>query len=328
MKGSTTSFPASLPDIEQAFENQHPFWTLVQLHRRDLGKFGLSMGFYILKHSPEWIRPIAIANIVDIISNPNRHAVTALWINGAVLAIAIAQNIPTHYLHVRFMSIAKRNMERNLRLAIAQRLQCLSIGYFRQQSSGALQAKLLSDVDAIGTLTSHLFQFLPATLLTIAVAIAVTAVRAPWFLLFFVGTVPAAAIIVRSFKKPIRDRNHRFRQQIEALSARLVDMVKLVPVTRAHGAESTEIAKVEQRLQTVNQAGLRLDTINALTNATAWVTLRLFYCLCLLSSAWFAYSGQFEISAGDVVLLIGYFDSLTGGMVQIMTVFPQLGKGF
>ena len=35
-----------------------------------------------------------------------------------------------------------------------------------------------------------------------------------------------------------------------------------------------------------------------------------------------------NVSVGDVVLLTGYFDSLTMGIVQILNILPQLGKGF
>ena len=286
------------------------------------------MLFYVIKHSPEWIRPIIIANVVDIISNPSRNSLSALWLNGAVLGILVVQNLPTSYLHVRFKSAATRQMESNLRSAIARRLQYLSIGFYEQKSSGTLQTKLLRDVEAIQGLTNHLFQFLPSTALTILIAIGVTAVRAPWFLIFYLGTIPAAVILVRTFKEPIRDRNRVFRRQTEEMSARLIEMIQLIPVTRAHGTENTALERIESRLKNVQGAGVRLDSINAVTNASSWVTLRLLNGVCLFSAAALAYTGELGITAGDVVLLTGYFDSLTGGVVQIMTVFPQLGKGF
>ncbi|NEO64634.1 MAG: ATP-binding cassette domain-containing protein, partial [Moorea sp. SIO4G2] len=37
---------------------------------------------------------------------------------------------------------------------------------------------------------------------------------------------------------------------------------------------------------------------------------------------------QWSITVGDVVLLTGYFDSLTNSIVQILAVLPQIGKGF
>ncbi|MEO1400345.1 MAG: ABC transporter ATP-binding protein [Cyanobacteria bacterium J06635_1] len=310
------------------YRSATPLKTLLYLYRSDLDKLALSVFFYIIKHSPEWIRPVVLANVINIIAAPDQMSLRALWINGGVLAIAIAQNIPNQYLHIRFLSTASRNLEMNLRGAVVQRLQQLSIGFYQQRSTGVLQSKVLRDVEEIQQLTAYLFQFMPAALLNIGVAIAVTAVRAPVFVLFFVGTVPVAAILVQTLRGAIRRRNAIFRQRREGLSARLIEMIKLIPVTRAHGAEAAETEQIERRLGAVRQAAIRLDTINAVTGAVAWVVLRLFNLGCLLLAAWFVYTQRFGLAVGDVVLLTGYFDSLTNAVIQILTVLPQMGTGF
>ncbi|MEO0455357.1 MAG: ABC transporter ATP-binding protein [Cyanobacteria bacterium P01_A01_bin.114] len=318
----------SLDWMIHRYRSATPLKTLLYLYQPDLDKLALSVFFYIVKHSPEWIRPVVLANVIDIISDPNQGSLRALWINAAVLAIAVAQNIPNQYLHIRFLSTASRNLEMTLRGAVVQRLQQLSIGFYQQRSTGVLQSKVLRDVEEIQQLTAYLFQFMPAALLNIGVAIAVTALRAPVFVLFFVGTVPVAAILVQTLRGAIRRRNAIFRQRREGLSARLIEMVKLIPVTRAHGAEAVEAAHIDQRLGAVRQAARRLDTINAVTGAVAWVVLRLFNLGCLLLAAWFVYTQQFGLTVGDVVLLTGYFDALTSAVIQILTVLPQMGTGF
>ncbi|MGQ4647238.1 ATP-binding cassette domain-containing protein [Lyngbya aestuarii] len=310
------------------YRGDRPLRTLLILYRQDLGKLGLSMVFYVIKHSPEWIKPLVVANVIDIISNPDKSSLSDLWLNGAILAASVVQNIPTHYLHIKFMSVATRNMESNLRSLITRHLQNLEIGFYKYKSTGTLQNKLLRDVEQVQLLTTYVFQYVPSAILTILVAIAVTAVRAPWFLIFFMATVPAAVTLVRLLKKPIRLRNQAFRQQLEGMSAQLLEMIKLIPVTRAHAAEDQEIERVERRLRTVRHSAVQLDSINAIANASSWVTLRLFNCVCLLTAGWLVYTGKLGITVGDVVLLTGYFDSLTTSLVQIMAVLPEIGKGF
>ena len=316
----------------QSYETQYrgdrPLQTLFSLYQNDGKTLSLSLLFYLIKHSPEWIRPILIANIVDIISIPESHNLSDLWVNGAVLAVLVVQNIPTHYLHVGYMSAATRHMEYNLRTAMTRRFQELSIGFYRQNSKGALQTKVTRDVEAIQDLTRYVFQLLPSAFLTIVFALIATAVRAPWFLLFFIGTVPVAATLMRSLRGPIRQRNRDFRQQIEHMSARMIEMIQLIPVTRAHGAEQVEIQRIDERLSSVRQAAMQLDSINAIAASSSWVTLRLFNGVCLVVSAYLAFTGKLDITVGDVVLLTGYFDSLTGAIVQIMMVLPQIGRGF
>jgi ATP-binding cassette, subfamily B, bacterial len=310
------------------YRSHAPLRTLLLLYSHDWDKLALSMIFYVIKHSPEWIRPIVIANIIDIVSRPQEHSLKQLWLNGAVLAISIVQNIPTHYLHIMTMSAATRQMEANLRNLLTRQLQQLSIGFYKQRSIGVLQTKLLRDVEEIQLLTSHIFQFLPSALLTILIAIIITASRAWRFLFFFAATVPAAVILVQVLKTPIQQRNHIFRRQMEVMSSHLLEMIKLVPVTRAHGIEETEIERTQQRLHSVKRAAMGLDSINAMTNASTWVTLRLFNAICLVTSAYMAYTSQMGITSGDVILLTGYFDALTNSIVQILAVLPQIGTGF
>jgi ATP-binding cassette subfamily B protein len=310
------------------YRSNAPLKTLLLLYSRDWHKIALSMLFYVIKHSPEWIQPIIVANIIDIISSPQEHSLTQLWLNGGILAIAIVQNIPTHYLHIITLSAATRQMETNLRYCLTQQLQMLTIGFYKHRSTGVLQNKFLLDVAEIQQLTSYLFQFLPSTLLTIIIAITVTAMRAWQFLFFFVAIVPTAVVLIRVLKTPIEKRNYAFRRQMEMISCHIIEMIKLVPVTRAHGVEEIEMERTKQRLDSVKRAGLRLDGINAITNASTWVTIRLFNALCLVTAASLAYTGRIGITPGEVILLTGYFDTLTGSVVQILAVLPQMSSGF
>jgi ATP-binding cassette subfamily B protein len=226
------------------------------------------------------------------------------------------------------MSLATRGMEANLRATLAQRLHELAIDFYKKYNTGALQNKILRDVESIETLSNQLFQYLPSTILTVGIAIAVTAVKVPWFLLFFVATVPIAVILMNALRKPLRDRNHVLRKQMEGMSVYLIEAIKLIPITRAHGVEATEMERTEGKLSDVRHAAIRVDSINAITGAASWVTLRTFSCICLVISAWCAYTGKLGIGAGDVVLLTSYFDSLTMSVVMILTVLPQMSKGF
>ncbi|HIK44386.1 MAG TPA: ABC transporter ATP-binding protein [Leptolyngbyaceae cyanobacterium M65_K2018_010] len=325
-----TSAPAAAAQslLTGHYRSDAPVLTLLRLYQHDWPKLVESFGFYLIKHSPEWVRPLIIANVVDIVAQPDRHSLHELWLNGLILGVMILQNLPTHYLHIRAMSAATRQMEANLRSAMTQRLQELSMGFYRQRSTGVLQAKLLQDVQKIEELTSYLFQFVPSAMITIVIAILVTARRAPGFLLFFLATVPAAVLLIWGLRQPMRDRNHVFRKQVEAMSAYLSDMIKLIPITRAHGVEAEALRRTHQQLGAVKEAGMRLDSINAITNASTWVVLRSFNALCLITAAWLAYQGRQGLTAGDVVLLSGYFDTLTQSTVMILTVLPQIATGF
>lgn len=312
---------------EEDFCADRPVRTLWYLYRNNRPKLLLALLVYVIKHSPEWIRPIAIAGAIDVIAAPDIYPLSDLWLYGSILGISIAQNVPTHYLYAWLMSAVMRDLEMQLRLAIARQLQYLSLGFYYQQRAGALQSKLLRDVEAIQNLTRNLWQSLPSAAITIGIAIAVTAARSPWFLLFFAATIPIAATFIILFRVPIHQRNERFRREIESLSARFAETIKLVPVTRAHAIEEAELARLSEHLEAVKQSARSLDALHAIFSSSSWAILRLFNGACLLLGAWLVYTDRFGLSVGDVVLFNGYFETLAGSVVQIAAIFPQIGKG-
>ena len=61
---------------------------------------------------------------------------------------------------------------------------------------------------------------------------------------------------------------------------------------------------------------------------TGWLIFRFFDAVCLLTAAWFAYTGFIDIRIGEVVLLPGYFTTITNSVMYITTIIPQVSKGF
>jgi len=317
------------PDVlEQQYQGRSPIHTLLFLYRDDKARIALAMVFYVLKHSPVWIMPLLTANIIDIISEPEAHSPSEFWVNGVILALVLLQNIPNHYMFIRFISTAIRKMEANLRAAICRQLQNLSFVFYAQNTTGTLQTKVLRDVEIIEQMTRTLLKGIPSAVTNITAAVIITAIRAPSFLLFFVIAVPVAVLLIRALRRPLRERNQSFREEVESMSSRVTEMIQLIPVTRAHGVEDYEIDKVEKKLEQVREAGIRLDSINAIFGAASWTTFRLFDALSLLVAGWAHYQGWLPISVGDVVLFTGYFRSITSSVMRLANLMPQISKGF
>lgn len=314
--------------LERRYKGENPFLTLISLYTGQYRKLGLGLIFFFIKYSPTWVLPIITAHIIDIITEPGRYPLSDLWVSGAALAIIYIQNIPTHYLFIYYLSSMTRTMEMHLRSSLARRLQHLSMNFYHRNNTGVIQAKLLRDVEVIQQLNSQMFEAIPSAVTTLVVALIVTATRSPIFLLFFLITVPVAAFLVRWMRTALMGRNQVFRQEVEGMSARLTEMVQLIPVTRAHGIEHIALARVEEKLQGVQSAGQRLDLMNALFGASAWVTFNLFNVACLLAAGYAAYTHILPITVGDVVLFTGYFNNLTNAVLTIVTVLPQITKGF
>ncbi|NDJ76436.1 MAG: ABC transporter ATP-binding protein [Chloroflexi bacterium] len=314
--------------LERRYQGEHPFRTLLVLLRGDTQRLLRAIGYYIVKHSGVWAMPLLTGYVIDIITTPDEHPITELWFIIALLAGILLLNIPTHYLFIRSLSTTTRNMETRLRAALSRQLQHLSMLFYARKTTGALQTKLLRDVEIVQQVTFQLFNLVPAALITLVFAIGVTAVRAPTFLAFYLVTIPIAVTMYKTLQGTIQRRNRDFRSEVEDMSSSLIEMINLLPVTRAHGVEQDELRRIERKLDNVREAGVRLDTINAIFGATAWVGFRIADLLCLAVAAYAAYNGLWSVSVGDVVMLTGFYRGLTDSVLMLTNILPEITRGF
>ncbi|HOF09579.1 MAG TPA: ABC transporter ATP-binding protein [Opitutaceae bacterium] len=313
--------------LERRFQGEHPLRTLKYLMLPERWKLIWGTVFYVIKHSPMWLMPLLTANVIDIIAQPEKHSRTELWWNAVVLVVILVQNPITHYIYVCFVSRASRNVETQLRSSICRRLQQLSIGFYSRQSAGKLQSKVLRDVEAIEQLLRAFFDAGLMAVVNIVFALIVTAMRVPWFIVFYVLTVPVAAGLIVLLRRRLDARNTTFRKEVEQMSARVIEMTHLIPITRAHGLESSALDRIGQSLQRVRQAGLEVDEINAVFGSISWMTFNLFNMACLIIAAWAYAAGWLPITIGDVVMLTTYFSMMTGSVMVLAGTLPQISKG-
>lgn len=300
-------------------------WALFRAQRRDLI---IGEVFYLLKASPVWVIPIVTANIIDAVSLPRENGTKVVWLNVAIGAVMIVQNIPTGMLYGRFTSRAIRGMEKSLRSALARRLQMLSIGFHQRRSTGSLQTKVLRDVESLEQMSRQLIDAGSFAVVSVIVALVVTSIRMPAFVPVFFLLLPVVAVIRMTLSAKMKQYNTDFRTSIEAMSSRVLGMIAMVPLTRAHASEHEAIARVESSFGAVSEAGQQLDRHGALFGAVAWVLFMLLQLGILAAGAWFALNGSLKVTAGDLVLLSGYTASIVAAVMQLNNMLPVITRGF
>jgi ATP-binding cassette subfamily B protein len=248
-------------------------------------------------------------------------------LNSAALILVVLQNFPTNILYVRYLAMAVRDVENRLRSALVVRMQQLSIGYYQKTNAGALQTKVVRDVENIEQMLRHMSDGGLAAINSFMGAVIITAIRVPSFLIFFLLVAPIASLAIIRMRRSLNEYNEDFRNEIERMSSRVNEMTTLLPVTRAHGLEASALGTMRDSFSSVKSAGLRLDKINGKFNAAAWVTFQMANVLCLILSAYFAMTGRYGISVGDVVLLTSYFGMLIGSVILLASLAPAIAKG-
>lgn len=303
-----------------------PLKTLLSIYKGNYGKFFLSILFFVIKHSPVWMAPIVLANIINYVTLNVDNCMEKVAFNVGLMIFLIMLNVPMNYFYVMFKSLAVRYVETGLRGALIKKLQQLSISYHKNIQSGRLQSKIMRDVEAVETLSTQMFVSVLNIALNIIIAMFITVSKSFIVFLFFVLTVPVAAITLVTFKGAIKKRNQEFRKEMENTSARVMEMVELIPVTRAHALEEEETRRVSMQLVEVAEKGFRLDIIQSTFGSVGWAVFQIFQIICLAFTAYLAFNGK--ILVGDIALYQNYFATIVQQVSAIITLVPTITKGF
>lgn len=314
-------------DYEQLFEKtrNHSLKTLLLLYKGHYLELFWSVVFFVIKHSPVWILPIATANIIDAATTPTEKTTKIIILNVVFMLIMVLQNVLTNYIHTWLYAKTIRNVEKDLRGALVRKLQQLSISYHKEMESGRLQSKIMRDVEQVELLSSQVFITMLAIVLNVIVALAVVIFKNLIVFLFFGATIPIAVLIMVFFRGKIKRYNSEFRQEMEETSVHVMEMVEMIPVTRAHALKEQETNKMQRQLKNVAKKGLQLDMVQTYFSSISWVTFQAFQVICLGFTGYLAAKGS--ISVGDVVLYQTYFGSVVNNVANIISLIPVVAKG-
>lgn len=319
-----------LPDYSSFFEgvkddSKVASKLLKSLLKSNLAEFICSTLLYVVKNCAVWIIPIITANVIDIATNSQSHALTELFVNGAILVFLIVQNLFTHVWYINYTSRALRSIGAGLRNSLVKKLQQLSITYHQELKSGALQSKFIRDVEAIEQLLNQCILNLIPAIISLLVTVSITVGKSLIVTAFFVAIIPVNVTVVRLFNKKISKNNRAYRKQVEGVSSKITTMIEMIPVTKAHGLENEEINKMEASLENLKKAGMSLDHSQAQFGSSSWVVSSVMSALCLVFTGYMAYIGK--ISVGDVVLYQTYFNSITSSIQALLNIYPEFAKG-
>lgn len=327
-KRSEHSFSRQDPDVYYDSYLKHlksPLLTLIGFYKGYYHDFILSAIFFTIKNSPVWILPIVISDIINALTAGNAGAGHTILLESAVFIGLIAMNFPVNWLCVHFKSIPIRSVEAGLRSAIIHKIQEISIPYEKNFETGRLQSKVIRDVENVEEVSTQLFTSLMTVAINIVVALAVTVSRSLTVFLFFLATVPVAAIVAGLFRNPIANRNRSFRKEVEDTGVKVSEMVELEPIVRAHALEGTETEKMDRQVRKIADEGYRLDILQENFNALSWCVLQIFQVICLAFTAFLVLHGKMAI--GDIVLYQSYFTNIVAQATLLLSLIPTISKG-
>jgi ATP-binding cassette subfamily B protein len=312
-------------EVVEVFDHKHPFKTIMRLLKPQRGKLFLAFILYGIKHSPIWALPLITAGVIDVLVQD--EPLDRLWFFAIVLFALFGQNLPVNILFTMTLSRVLRDLEVKLRSALSERVQELSIGFWNRMNVASLQSKVVRDVENIEAGLRQAGNGGFAAIFNFVGAIAITAIKVPEFLIFFLIMMPIWGAVFVFTRRKLNSRNEAFRKSVEKMSIRTSEMMSLVPITRAHGLEKPALGNIEREFDKTKNAALDLDFVNAAFGASSWVIYNLLNGVCLVTAVWAAKTGRADITAGEVVMLVGYFGVLSSAVVMMTDLAPNFARG-
>lgn len=324
---------AEIMKMEQDFldryysaSNKNPLLVLIKMCRGYYGKLIISAVFCALQLSALLYIPIATANIIDAITvngeNLFREIATEFLIVGFLLLI----NYPLQMFYMSTRNDVTRSIEASLRGAIITKLQRLTIQFNKEMESGRIHSKIIRDVDSIRALIYNLHTRVVHIIVNVATVFVVLIAGGNWeVLLFFLLCTPFFLIIKKAFRKKLREGNREYRKTLEDTNAKVVDMVNLIPVTKAHGLEDYEIGKMTGLLSNAARAGFKVDEINSRFGVASWLLMQVFRFACLGVTVYLTYIGKMTL--GELTLCQTYFVTFLGYVSEMLNLMPVITAG-
>lgn len=288
-------------------------------------KILISSVMYVIKASPNWIIPILTANIITLATNQDDGALQKMILNTIVLFAVTMQNIPTHMMYARYTDKMLRNIGAGLRSTLVRKLQHLSVTYHKEMESGKIQSKFMRDIEAVELLNSRFIKNVIPSVIGALISIGISLAKSGTVTIFFLFVIPINVGLVYIFRKKMRSTNNKFRSEAENISARVTNMLEMIPITKAHGLEEEEIAHLDENIKKLTEKGLVVDKANAYFASFSWVLSKLLSGVCLLFTGYLAIKGK--IGVGDIVLYQTYFNIISGDIQNLINIYPEIAKG-
>ena len=302
-----------------------PLKMLLKIYKRYWKELLTALFFYVIKHSPVILLPIVTSYIINFVAYPGEYSFPLLITFIILMVVLILLNIPMNTLYTKCYCQVMRKVEAGLRGAMVRKLQKLSIAFHKEMQSGRIQSKLMRDVETVHTLSAQLFVTIPALLLNAGSALIIVVSKNLTVFTFFLLCIPTSILLARFFRAKMATTNKDYRVNMENTSAKLMDMVVMTEITRAHALEDREVKKLSLSLKDVANSGLRVDVTQSKFGACSWATTQVFQLGCLVFSSLLAFKGLIQV--GDISLYQSYFTSITGQISSFLGLLPIITKG-
>lgn len=289
--------------------------------------FALDFGSAVVAGLLELAFPVAVTLFIDRLLPTGRLDIIALAAVGLFLIYLInagLQVIVTYWGHMLGVRI-----EAEMRRKAFDHLQKLSFGFFDNQKTGHLVARLTKDLEEIGEVAHHGPEDLFIAIMTLVGAfILMLWVHVPLALITVV-IVPLTAWVTTHYGSRMTTTWHALYGRVADFNARIEENVGGIRVVQAFANEDHERRLFAESNRNYLVTKMQAYRVMAASLSLSYLSMRFVQVVVMLAGAWFVTRG--ELSAGGFVgflLLVGVFFRPIDKINSIIETYPKGIAGF
>ncbi len=296
-------------------------------YRPHRGLFALDFSSAVVAGLLELAFPVAVTLFIDRLLPTGRLDLIALAAIGLFLIYFVnagLQAIVTYWGHMLGIRI-----ETEMRRKAFDHLQKLSFGYFDNQKTGHLVARLTKDLEEIGEVAHHGPEDLFIAVMTLIGAfILMLWVHVPLALITAV-IVPLTAFVTTHYGARMTTTWRALYGRVAEFNARIEENVGGIRVVQAFANEDHERKLFAENNHNYLATKLEAYRVMAASASLSYLSMRFVQVVVMLAGAWFVTRG--ELSAGGFVgflLLVGVFFRPIDKINSIIETYPKGIAGF
>lgn len=223
------------------------------------------------------------------------------------------------------MTWVARNVVKVFRQQVFRHVLSLPAKYYDKTSSGQLLSKLLYDVEQISQVGAEALTTLVQSICLVIGLLVVMFIISWQLSLFFLGTVPFIALIVRYTNKRIRRVSHKVQESMGEVTDIAEESIEGYKVVRIFGGQDYEIKKFERATELSRQRDMKV----AITKAYNICGVQIVIALGIASIIFVAIklSSVILITAGGFLSIIAAMLQLIKPMKNLTTVTSVIQRG-
>lgn len=298
-----------------------------EYYRPHRGLFALDFSSAVAAGLLELAFPVAVTLFIDRLLPTNQLGLIVLASLGLLLIYIVNAGLQVIVMYWGHMLGLK--IETEMRRKAFDHLQKLSFGFFDNQKTGHLVARLTKDLEEIGEVAHHGPEDLFIAIMTLIGALVLMLwVHVPLAMITAV-IVPVTAILTAVYGKRMTATWHALYGRVGEFNARIEENIGGIRVVQAFANEDHERALFAENNGNYLATKLEAYKVMAASMSLSYLSMRFVQVVVMLAGAWFVVRG--EMTAGGFIgflLLVNVFFRPIDKINSIIETYPKGLAGF